>query len=69
MDIPLINKGKPVIEGTKYLLRTEIMFSRIDTESLTSYDRYSYEKDPDYQKALFLYLRSWELERLGDKKG
>jgi hypothetical protein len=62
-------KGLPVMSGTKYILRTEIMFTRVNTDALTQMQRTSYQKNPEYLKALSLYLRSWELEQLGDSIG
>jgi len=56
-----------VILGTKYIMRTEIMFRRVDTENLV--DTTSYATSENYLKTLHLYQRSYELEVQGDVKG
>ncbi len=55
-----LHEGQPVIKGTKYIIRTEIMYRRVDREMFP--DPLAYEKDENYLKTLALYRKSWELE-------
>lgn len=61
-----LHKGEPVLQGTKYLLRTEIMFKRVDTECLPNPQ--AYQMDANYLNCLTLYCKSWEYEQAGDSK-
>ena len=56
-----LHDGQPVTEGTKYIIRTEIMFRRVDTEMLPNPN--AYEKSEKYIKTLTLYQKSWQLEQ------
>ena len=56
-----LHEGEPVAMGTKYIIRTEIMYRRIDTEML--HNPGAYERDGNYIKTLTLYQKSWELEK------
>jgi len=56
-----LHEGEAVATGTKYMLRTEIMYHRIDTEMLP--DAGSYETEGNYIRTLTLYQKSWELEQ------
>ena len=56
-----LHEGQPVTKGTKYIIRTEIMYRRVDREMIP--DPLAYEKDKNYIKTLALYRKSWELEQ------
>ena len=56
-----LHEGEPVTMGTKYIIRTEIMYRRIDTEMLPNPG--AYQRDGNYIKTLTLYQKSWELEK------
>eukprot|EP01091_Cochliopodium_minus_P009855 TRINITY_DN2520_c0_g1_i1.p1 TRINITY_DN2520_c0_g1~~TRINITY_DN2520_c0_g1_i1.p1 ORF type:complete len:550 (-),score=139.63 TRINITY_DN2520_c0_g1_i1:318-1967(-) len=62
------HEGLPVEEGTKYIVRTEIMFRRINTEDLPQTWK-NYALDKNYLQTLSLYKKSFELEREGDVEG
>lgn len=62
----MINKAAPVTKGTKYIMRTEIMFTRVDSEVIPH--RYKYKEDTKYLTALSLYRKSYEFEMMGDTK-
>lgn len=53
--------------GTKYIMRTEIMFRRVDTDNLV--DTKSYATKENYIKTLKLYRKSYKLEKEGDVQG
>jgi hypothetical protein len=66
----VLHDGEPVsVRGdrNKYMVRTEVMFSRVDTSSLPKVD--SYLGDPNYIKALALYRQSHALDIAGDARG
>ena len=50
--------------GVKYIIRTEIMFRRVDTELIPN--RYGYSIIPEYLKTLSLYKKSHEEEKKGN---
>ena len=56
-----LHEGLPVTAGVKYILRTEIMFHRVDREMIP--DPMSYQTNEDYLSTLALYQKSWELEQ------
>ena len=56
-----LHEGQPVTQGTKYIIRTEIMFRRVDTEMLPNPT--SYQENENYLKTVALYKKSWELEQ------
>ena len=56
-----LHEGQPVTDGTKYIIRTEIMYRRVDTEMLPNPK--AYRKNKDYIKTVALYTKSWELEQ------
>ena len=56
-----LHEGKPVTKRSKYIVRTEIMYRRVDTEMLP--DPAAYQKDENYIKTLALYRKSWQLEK------
>lgn len=56
-----LHEAEPVFIGTKYIIRTEIMYRRVDTEMLPNPG--AYESDHSYIKTLTLYQKSWELEK------
>ena len=56
-----LHEGLPVTSGVKYILRTEIMFRRVDREMIP--DPMSYQASEDYLSTLALYQKSWELEQ------
>ena len=56
-----LHEGQPVTTGTKYIIRTEIMFRRVDREMIP--DPMAYESDQNYIKTLALYQKSWRLEQ------
>ena len=61
-----LHEGQPVTQGTKYIIRTEIMFRRVDTEMLPNPT--SYQENESYLKTVALYKKSWELEQGSVKK-
>ena len=61
------HEGTPVLSGVKYLLRTEVMFRRVDTQMIPNPAKY--EESESYNRALTLYRKSWQLEQSGDQKG
>jgi len=46
-----LHEGEAVTKGMKYILRTEIMFQRVDTDSIVDKDAYLH--NPNYLKVLF----------------
>ena len=48
-------------EGVKYIIRTEVMYRRVDREMIS--DPLSYKGDMNYLKTLALYQKSWKLEQ------
>ena len=56
-----LHEGLPVTEGVKYIIRTEIMYRRVDSEMLP--DPLDYQKDDNYLTTLALYQKSWLLEQ------
>ena len=56
-----LHEGQPVTEGTKYIIRTEVMFKRVDTEMLPNPS--SYRENENYLKTVALYTKSWKLEQ------
>ena len=56
-----MHEGEPVTMGTKYIIRTEIMYRRVDTEMLPYPG--AYQKEENYIKTLTLYQKSWKLEQ------
>lgn len=56
-----LHEGQVVTAGTKYIIRTEIMFRRVDTEMLPN--PLSYRENENYIKTVALYKKSWELEQ------
>ena len=56
-----MHEGEPVTMGTKYIIRTEIMYRRVDTEMLP--DPGAYQREENYIKTLTLYQKSWKLEQ------
>ena len=47
--------------GTKYIIRTEIMYRRVDREMIPN--PLAYQSDNNYIKTLALYRKSWHLEQ------
>ena len=56
-----LHEGLPVTAGVKYILRTDLMFHRVDREMIP--DPMSYQTNEDYLSTLALYQKSWELEQ------
>ena len=56
-----LHEGLPVMEGVKYIIRTEIMYRRVDSEMLP--DPLDYQKDDNYLTTVALYQKSWLLEQ------
>ncbi len=56
-----LHEAEPVSVGTKYIIRTEIMYRRVDTEMLPNPG--AYESDGKYIRTLSLYQKSLELEK------
>ena len=56
-----LHEGKPVTMGTKYIIRTEIMYRRVDREMIPN--PLAYQSDNNYIKTLALYRKSWHLEQ------
>ncbi|KAI6647682.1 hypothetical protein LOD99_8647 [Oopsacas minuta] len=61
------HEGTPVLKGVKYLLRTEMMFRRVDTQMIPNPLKYS--QSESYNTALTLYRKSNLLEKVGDQEG
>ncbi|KAJ1562131.1 hypothetical protein HK096_001719 [Nowakowskiella sp. JEL0078] len=61
------HEGKTLISGSKFILRTDIMFERIDTPfAKGSILDQQYANIPEYQEAERLYQHSIELQKSGD---
>ena len=56
-----LHEGQPVSKGSKYIIRTEIMYRRVDTEMLPN--PCAYEEDLNYFRTLTLYQKSAQLEQ------
>ena len=56
-----LHEGLPVVDGIKYIIRTEIMYRRVDKEMIPN--PLEYRTDENYLTTLTLYQKSWELER------
>ena len=56
-----LHEGQPATAGSKYILRTEVMYRRVDTEMLL--DPLSYLDDANYLRTLTLYQKSHQLEK------
>lgn len=56
-----LHEGKPVTTGTKYIIRTEVMYRRVDSEMIPN--PLAYKSDENYIKTLALYRKSWHLEQ------
>jgi len=56
-----LHEGRPVTMGTKYIIRTEIMYRQVDREMIP--DPMAYQSDENYIKTLALYRKSWLLEQ------
>ena len=56
-----LHEGRPLTMGTKYIIRTEIMYRRVDREMIP--DPMAYQSDENYIKTLALYRKSWLLEQ------
>lgn len=56
-----LHEGEPVTKGTKYIIRTEVMYRRVDTEMIPNPS--AYQSDVNYIKTLTLYRKSWQLEQ------
>ena len=56
-----LHEGLPVTEGVKYIIRTEVMYRRVDREMIP--DPLSYKRDENYLTTLALYQKSWQLEQ------
>ena len=59
-----LHEGLPVTKGVKYIIRTEVMYRRVDREMIPN--PMSYQKDENYLKTLALYQKSWKLEQGGE---
>src|SRR5690606_5025335 len=59
-----LHEGKEVLSGTKYLLRTEVMFRRTDTSYLTNKE--DYLDSPNYLKLVSVYQQSFDHSENGD---
>ena len=56
-----LHEGLPVTEGIKYIIRTEIMYRRVDREMIP--DPLQYQTNENYLTTFALYKKSWELEQ------
>ena len=56
-----LHEGLPVTEGVKYIIRTEVMYRRVDREMIPNPQ--SYQQDENYLATLALYQKSWQLEQ------
>jgi len=61
------HEGRQVFEGSKYVLRTDLMFSRVDSTNISQ--QCNIEGDPGYQRCEALYRESILLQNEGDAKG
>ena len=48
-------------EGVKYIVRTEVMYHRVDSEMIP--DPLRYKRDKNYLRTLAFYQKSWKLEQ------
>lgn len=58
------HEGEPVLEGVKYILRTEMMFQRVDTGAVVARD--DYLAKPTYRKLVKVYEKSNDAIDQGD---
>lgn len=56
-----LHEGLPVTDGVKYILRTEVMYRRVDREMILN--PLKYRKSENYLTTLALYQKSWQLEQ------
>lgn len=56
-----LHEGLPVTDGVKYIVRTEVMYHRVDREMILN--PFSYRKSENYLITLALYQKSWQLEQ------
>ena len=56
-----LHEGQPVTKATKYIIRTEVMFRRVDSEMIPT--PLAYEEDEKYIRTLALYRKAWQLEQ------
>ena len=56
-----LHEGEQVTWHTKYIIRTEVMFKRVDTEMLPN--PLSYTENENYLKTVTLYMKSYKLEQ------
>ena len=56
-----LHEGLPVTEGVKYIIRTEIMYCRVDTEMIPA--PLDYQTSDNYLTTLALYQKSMQLEQ------
>jgi hypothetical protein len=60
----LLHSGRPVISGSKYVLRTDVLFHRVDAHRWAG--GANYLENPLFHKAEAMYQRSIELQSQGD---
>lgn len=56
-----LHEGLPVTDGVKYIIRTEVMYHRVDREMILN--PLNYRKTENYLTTLALYQKSWQLEQ------
>lgn len=56
-----LHEGLPVTDGVKYIIRTEVMYRRVDREMILN--PLKYKKNENYLTTLALYQKSWQLEQ------
>lgn len=59
----ILHEGAEVLSGSKYILRTDIMFRRLDTHLISN--PLSFEMDKEYHRAEELYQKSIEEQKKG----
>ncbi|KAL6059672.1 Fe2OG dioxygenase domain-containing protein [Balamuthia mandrillaris] len=65
----ILHAAEPIEEGVKYIVRTEVMFRRVDTAYIPLRQRKNYAQDQNYLQTLRLYRQSMRKEAEGDRQG
>ncbi|KAJ3039821.1 hypothetical protein HDV00_011729 [Rhizophlyctis rosea] len=63
------HEGQAMEDGAKYIIRTDIMFERVDLDLPGTGADAAYTSHPRYKEAERLYNRSIELQQQGDPRG
>eukprot|EP01091_Cochliopodium_minus_P016899 TRINITY_DN6476_c0_g1_i1.p1 TRINITY_DN6476_c0_g1~~TRINITY_DN6476_c0_g1_i1.p1 ORF type:complete len:1102 (-),score=264.92 TRINITY_DN6476_c0_g1_i1:14-3127(-) len=59
------HEGDTVLKGTKYIIRTEVLFYRVDTPIFVDNNL---SQNPEYKQMVTLYKQSWKYEAVGKVK-